>query len=29
MIAIGIVGYCVDLGLREMEAFTRRRRGLV
>jgi ABC-type nitrate/sulfonate/bicarbonate transport system permease component len=29
MIAIGIVGYCVDLVLREMEAFTRRRRGLV
>jgi ABC-type nitrate/sulfonate/bicarbonate transport system permease component len=29
MIAIGIVGYCVDFGLREMEAFTRRRRGLV
>jgi taurine transport system permease protein len=29
MIAIGIVGYCVDLALREMEAFTRRRRGLV
>ncbi|MBV8849862.1 MAG: ABC transporter permease [Methylobacteriaceae bacterium] len=28
MIAIGIVGYCVDLVLREMEAFTRRRRGL-
>jgi NitT/TauT family transport system permease protein len=28
MIAIGMVGYCVDLGLREMEAFTRRRRGL-
>ncbi|GAC1327523.1 MAG: taurine ABC transporter permease TauC [Beijerinckiaceae bacterium] len=28
MIAIGIVGYCVDLALREIEAFTRRRRGL-
>jgi NitT/TauT family transport system permease protein len=29
MIAIGMVGYCVDLVLREMEALTRRRRGLV
>ena len=29
MIAIGMVGYCVDLGLRKMEAFTRRRRGLL
>lgn len=28
MIAIGIVGYCVDLALREIEALTRRRRGL-
>jgi NitT/TauT family transport system permease protein len=29
MFAIGLVGYGVDLGLREMEAFTRRRRGLL
>ncbi|MEA2760537.1 MAG: hypothetical protein QOH65_3293 [Methylobacteriaceae bacterium] len=29
MIAIGMVGYCVDLVLREVEALTRRRRGVV